>query len=84
MIYREQRDLPRWLAVVELCLRIEPWNAAMVGERGMLYYRLGTPDLALHDLQRYVDASAPGAVSSGARRLLHELRLRTEGSTDPR
>jgi len=84
MAYRERRDLQRWLAVVELALRIEPWNAALVGERGMLYYRLGTPDLALHDLQRYVDSSEPGTVSAGARRLLDELRLRTEGSTDPR
>jgi regulator of sirC expression with transglutaminase-like and TPR domain len=82
-IFREARDMDRWLATVELLLRIEPWNATLVGERGMLYYRQGQPERALADLERYVGAAAPGAVSSGARRLLDELRLRQErGSED--
>jgi regulator of sirC expression with transglutaminase-like and TPR domain len=79
-VFRERRDLERWRAVVELLLRLEPWNAAMVGERGMLHYRLGDAGLALVDLQRYVEASAPGAVSTGAVRLLDELRLQFGGS----
>ena len=80
MVFRERRDAERWQAVVELSLRLEPWNAALVGERGMLHYRMGNGELALTDLQRYVTASAPETVSSGAIRLLDELRLRFGGS----
>ena len=79
-LFRDQRDLERWLATVELLLRLEPWNGALVGERGMLHYRLGDPSLALVDLERYVSAANPGAVSSGALRLLDELRLLNKGS----
>ncbi len=76
VLFRESRDLERWLAVVELRLRIEPWNAALVGERGMLHYRLGRPALALADLERYVDSGGREATASGAIRLLNELRSR--------
>jgi regulator of sirC expression with transglutaminase-like and TPR domain len=75
--YRSRRDHLRWLDTVHLLLAIEPWNAALVGERGMLYYRLGRPEHALDDLERYVGAcdtretAAPAAV-----RLLDELRLK--------
>lgn len=78
-VFREKRDLERWLATVELLLRLEPWNGALVGERGMLHYRLGRPGLALADLERYVGTANPGAVSSGALRLLDELRLLHKG-----
>ncbi|MFN8506313.1 MAG: tetratricopeptide repeat protein [Dehalococcoidia bacterium] len=78
-LFRERRDLERWLATVELLLRLEPWNGQLVGERGMLHYRLGAPERALVDLERYVGAANPGAVSSGALRLLDELRLLHKG-----
>jgi regulator of sirC expression with transglutaminase-like and TPR domain len=81
VVFRELRDLERWLATVELLLRIEPWNAPLVGERGMLNYRLGRPTEALSDLERYVAANAPQSVSAGARRLLDELRSHL-GSTE--
>lgn len=81
-IFRTTRDLESWLAVVELHLVLEPWNAQLVGERGMLHYRLGSPTQALSDLERYVTASEPRMVSSGARRLLNELRLRYGGSEE--
>jgi len=76
VLFREARDLERWLAVVELRLRIEPWNAVLVGERGMLHYRMGSPALALADLERYVDRGGREAAASGAIRLLNELRSR--------
>lgn len=83
--YRERRDFDRWLAVVELQHRLEPWNAALVGERGMLSYRLGRHDDALRDLESYVGA-AGGVLGSNqsAARLLDQLRLRKEGSGEPR
>lgn len=74
--FREQRDVPRWLVTIELGLVIEPWNAALVGQRGMLLYRLGRPVEALEDLERYVGAGQRQTVSAGAIRLLDELRLR--------
>lgn len=80
--FREARDLERWCATVELLLCIEPWNAQLVGERGMLNYRLGRPNEALNDLERYVAANAPQSVSAGARRLLDELRSHVESSED--
>lgn len=82
-VFRDKRDVARWLATVELLLILEPWNAALVGERGMLHYRLGASERALADLERYVGAAAPGAVSAGALRLLDQLRLsrgREEGT----
>lgn len=86
LVYRERRDIDRWLDVVELQLRIEPWNAALVGERGMLSYRLGRTDDALRDLERYV--SAPGIdrpqPNPGAVRLLDQLRLRYGGTGEAR
>ncbi|MCE7928587.1 MAG: tetratricopeptide repeat protein [Dehalococcoidia bacterium] len=75
-LFRESRDLERWLATVELRLRLEPWNAALVGERGMLHYRMGRPALALADLERYVDGGGRRAAVSGAIRLLDQLRSR--------
>lgn len=75
-IFREQRDVPRWLEVVELQLALEPWNSGLVGERGMLYYRSGEPERALSDLERYVAANEREAAPAGALRLLDELRLR--------
>lgn len=74
--FRNLRDVPRWLATIELGLAIEPWNAALVGQRGMLLYRLGRPAEALEDLERYVEAGPRQTVSAGAIRLLDELRLR--------
>jgi len=81
-VFRESRDLDRWLAVVELQLCIEPWNAALVGERGMLHYRAGNAALALADLERYVGASERETAHSGALRLLDELRLRYGGNEE--
>lgn len=83
-IFREARDFDRWLGTVEMLLLIEPWNATLVGERGMLYYRQGEPARALADLERYVGAAAPGAVSNGALRLLDELRLQQHGGREDR
>lgn len=79
-IFREARDVERWLATVELRLRLEPWNAALVGERGMLHYRMGQPALALADLERYVGGGGRAAAVSGAVRLLDQLRAR---NTEP-
>jgi regulator of sirC expression with transglutaminase-like and TPR domain len=75
-VFRARRDVDRWRAVIDLQLCIEPWNVALVGERGMLHYRMGDHRLALEDLSRYVDAGARETVPGAAVRLLDELRLR--------
>jgi regulator of sirC expression with transglutaminase-like and TPR domain len=80
LIFREQREMERWLSVVELSACLEPWNSALIGERGMLRYRLGRGEEALEDLERYVEAGERETVSAGARRLLDELRLRYRGA----
>lgn len=83
IIFRASRDLGRWLQTVDFLLCIEPWNAALVGERGMLNYRLGHPARALQDLERYASAGEAESLTAGARRLLRELRLqygREEGT----
>lgn len=76
LVFRERRTLKPWLESVEMLLCIEPWNASLVGERGMLNYRLGRPQAALRDLERYVAAGGVRSVSLGALRLLDELRIR--------
>ena len=83
LVFRSSRDIERWYCVVELLLRLEPWNATLVGERGMLAYRLGRSDDALRDLERYV--SAPEfAPNPGAIRLLDRLRLQFGGPGEAR
>jgi regulator of sirC expression with transglutaminase-like and TPR domain len=77
--FREQRDLERWYSVLELMLCLEPWSANLVGERGMLHYRLGRMESALTDLEAYVSASDGPVPSRGALRLLDQLRLQQGG-----
>ena len=84
MSFRERRDLQRWLDVVELQHRLEPWNAILIGERGMLHYRLGNLDAAMQDLEAYVSASERPEVNPGAIRLLDQLRLRYGGLGETR
>ncbi len=79
VVVREQRDLERWYSVLELQLCLEPWNANLVGERGMLHYRLGRMEAALTDLEAYVSASEGPPASPGALRLLDQLRLEQGG-----
>jgi regulator of sirC expression with transglutaminase-like and TPR domain len=83
-IFRERRDLNRWLSVVELQLRLEPWNALLTGERGMLRYRLSDLEGALADLEAYVSAGDAPEANPGAIRLLDQLRLRYGGTGGPR
>ena len=83
-IFRDRRDLDRWYAVLELQFRLEPWNAALVGERGMLHYRLGRLDEAFRDLEAYVSSGGRPETSTGAIRLLDQLRLRYGGTGEPR
>ncbi len=76
VVFRDRRDISRWRSVVDLLLCLEPWNATLIGERGMLHYRLGDSQAALADLERYVEAAGSGAAQPGALRLLDELRAR--------
>jgi regulator of sirC expression with transglutaminase-like and TPR domain len=82
--FRDRRDLGRWYAVLELQLRLEPWNASLVGERGMLHYRLGRLEEAFQDLETYVSTGDRPETSPGAIRLLDQLRLRYGGTGEPR
>ncbi len=83
-IFRTRRDIERWHATIELQLRLEPWNAALVGERGMLHYRLGRIEEAFRDLEAYVSSTDHIETSAGAIRLLDQLRLRYGGTGDSR
>ncbi|MGE3077221.1 MAG: SirB1 family protein [Dehalococcoidia bacterium] len=84
IVYRERRDLDRWLSVVELQHRLEPWNAVLLGERGMLHYRLGHLEEAMNDLEAYVAATDRPEMNPGAIRLLDQLRLRHGGMGESR
>jgi regulator of sirC expression with transglutaminase-like and TPR domain len=76
MAYRNTGDEARWRTAVDLQLSLEPWNSTLVGERGMLNYRLGDEQGALGDLQSYVAANEREATYVGATRLLEHLRIR--------
>ena len=76
-VFRGRRDIPRWRSTVDLLLCLEPWNAGLIGERGMLHYRLGDVRSAQADLERYVDAVGGGTAHTSALRLLDELRARS-------
>ncbi len=81
-IFAANGDAPRLREVVELLLCIEPWNAALVGERGMLNYHLGDQGAALHDLERYVESRPTEPVPVVAMKALAELRSRLVGGED--
>jgi regulator of sirC expression with transglutaminase-like and TPR domain len=72
--YRKERDAERWLSAVEMQLLLEPWNASLTGERGMLKFRLGRYEEAEGDLSRYVEASGREAAHTGAARMLDRIR----------
>jgi regulator of sirC expression with transglutaminase-like and TPR domain len=83
IIFRNRRDIPRWHDTIELQLRLAPWNTALIGERGMLRYRLGRLEEALPDLETYVTATETDA-SPGAVRLLEQLRGRGRNKGESR
>ena len=73
--YQGTGDAPRWIAALGFRLRLEPWNAALYLERGLLHYQQGEESLALADLERYVGSGEPD-LSPRALRVLDDLRLR--------
>ena len=74
-VYQQQGDAPRWIAALGLRLCLEPWNAALYLERGLLRYQQGIEELALADLERYVDSGDPDP-NPQAVRALDDLRSR--------
>ncbi len=75
-VFCEQADIERWLGTVDLALCLEPWNTDLIGERGMLRYRLGAYDLALDDLERYAGVNNGGPGHPAAFKILEALRER--------
>jgi regulator of sirC expression with transglutaminase-like and TPR domain len=72
--FRSRQEIAQWLTAVELQLILEPWNAPLTGERGMLNFRLGRYEEAERDLERYVQSSGREAAHSGASRMLDRIR----------
>ncbi len=75
--YQGAGATPRWIAALGFRLRLEPWNAALYLERGLLHYQQGAEELALADLERYVTSGEP-APNPRAVRIFDQLRLRLE------
>ena len=75
-LFRERSDAQAWREAVDLLLQLQPWDTKLIGERGMLNYRLGRHEQALTDLEQYAAATGEQDLSAGARRLLDDLRLR--------
>ena len=73
--YQGLGDTARWVAALGFRLRLEPWNAALYLERGLLYYQQGEEALALADLERYVGSGDPD-LSPRALRVLDTIRSR--------
>ena len=73
--YQGMGDAPRWIAALGFRLRLEPWNAALYLERGLLHHQQGREALALADLERYVGSGATD-LSPRALRVLEDLRMR--------
>ena len=73
--YQGMGDAPRWIAALGFRLRLEPWNATLYLERGLLHYQQGEEALALADLERYV-GSGETDLSPRALRVLEDLRTR--------
>ena len=73
--YQGAGDPDRWVAALGFRLRLEPWNAALYLERGLLHYQQGEEALALADLERYVGSGEPD-LSPRALRVLDTLRSR--------
>jgi len=82
-VFSETRDYNRWHSVLDLLLCIEPWNAALIGERGILRYGMGHSEGALEDLEAYA-SSESADTDTTAITMLRELRLRFGGSRGAR
>ncbi|MEX2081271.1 MAG: tetratricopeptide repeat protein, partial [Dehalococcoidia bacterium] len=82
-VYRDRVDAAsQLLNVVEFMVRLEPWNAALVGERGLLHYRLGNMEGAFRDLQSYMESDDARSVPTAARLALAELRIKFAHNED--
>ncbi len=71
--YQTLGDAPRWIATLGLRICLEPWNASLFLERGLIRYQQGENALALSDLEHYVEGQDQN-LSPHALHLLERLR----------
>lgn len=80
-IYSSRGDTSRLLLVLDRLIDLLPDLTTELIERAMLYERLGAPDAALADYQRYLDVDPDGEASQKARQAI--TRLARSSSSKP-
>jgi regulator of sirC expression with transglutaminase-like and TPR domain len=89
-VYRQRGSGAELHRVIDQLLCIEPWNVDLIGERGLLRYRMNDARGAVRDLEQYVEHSAqpgPDGPPRGleiARRALTDLHHRLDPLTGGR
>jgi regulator of sirC expression with transglutaminase-like and TPR domain len=80
-IYSSRGDTARLLLVLDRLIDLLPDLTTELIERAMLYERLGAPDAALADYQRYLDVDPSGEGAQKARQAI--ARLSSASSSKP-
>ncbi|MEE9147173.1 MAG: tetratricopeptide repeat protein [Candidatus Tectomicrobia bacterium] len=78
LIYSHQNDPRRVLSAIERLLLIHPDMPTDIRDRGLVHYRLGHPQAALHDLQRYLQLLPKAPDAAAITRHIVTLRQQLE------
>jgi regulator of sirC expression with transglutaminase-like and TPR domain len=78
-IYAQRGELSRLLVVFDRLIDLLPSAAEERRDRGLLFGRLGAPDAALADLQRYLELSPRAADANEIRQWIAQLQRAAQG-----
>ncbi len=82
-IYATRGDYPRLLLVLDRLIDLIPDVANEVRDRGLLWAKLGAPQAAIDDLNRYLETLPHAGDVAEVRRLIDQLERKAEAGRGP-
>jgi regulator of sirC expression with transglutaminase-like and TPR domain len=80
-IYAQRGEFSRLLVVFDRLIDLLPGAAEERRDRGLLFGRLGAPDAALADLERYLELSPGAADAPQVRQWMQQMRQASKGGS---
>ena len=80
-IYAQRGELSRLLVVFDRLIDLLPGAAEERRDRGLLFGRLGAPDAALADLERYLELAPEAADAAQVRQWLLQMQRASQGGS---
>ncbi|MEO8180897.1 MAG: tetratricopeptide repeat protein [Deltaproteobacteria bacterium] len=80
-IYAQRGEFSRLLVVFDRLIDLLPSAAEERRDRGLLFGRLGAPDAALADLERYLELAPQAVDAAEVRQWLWQMRKASKGGT---